>query len=125
MTIFRCAACQQPVTSDVVPGEPLGAPERPLSDGVAAPRMARGTFKINVDSSLLILHPDDLPGTTLHPDRGRLSGCCGIAGQDGPNLVCAGCRVDVATKESDCWTDNLVALIAAAVTDQPETSIPE
>jgi hypothetical protein len=81
--------------------------------------MAPGTFKLNFDSSLLIFNPDDLPGTALHPDPRRVSGCCGHAGQDGPNLVCVGCGVEVATKESDCWTDNLVALIAAAVTDGP------
>jgi hypothetical protein len=80
--------------------------------------MVAGTFKVSFDASLLILHPDDLPGTALHPDARRLVGCCGLAGQDGPNLVCGGCGVEVATKESDCWTDNLVALIAA-VTDEP------
>jgi hypothetical protein len=57
-----------------------------------------------------------------HPDSRRLVGCCGIAGQDGPNLVCGGCGVEVATRESDCWTDNPVALIATAVTDEPMAS---
>ncbi|WP_328958141.1 hypothetical protein [Kitasatospora purpeofusca] len=79
--------------------------------------MAQGTFTVNVDGSLLILHPDDVPGTALHPDARRVNGCCGLAGQDGPNLVCSGCGVEVATKESDCWTDNLVALVATAVSE--------
>ncbi|WP_329190759.1 hypothetical protein [Actinacidiphila glaucinigra] len=79
--------------------------------------MATGTFKVNFDASLLILHPDDVPGTAPHPDALRRSGCCGVAGQDGPNLVCGGCGVEVATKESDCWTDNLVALIVAATNE--------
>jgi hypothetical protein len=83
--------------------------------------MALGTFKTNFDGSLLIFHPDDVPGAVLHPDPRRVSGCCGLAGQDGPNLVCGGCGVEVATKESDCWTDNLVALIAAAVTEGRKT----
>ncbi|MFF9363789.1 hypothetical protein [Streptomyces griseoluteus] len=117
MTIFRCANCQQPVTSEVVLREPVRGPERAPGHEVAAPRMALGTFKTNFDGSLLIFHPDDVPGTVLHPDPQRVSGCCGLAGQDGPNLVCGRCGVEVATKESDCWTDNLVALIAAAVTD--------
>ncbi|MEU2791662.1 hypothetical protein [Streptomyces sp. NPDC007100] len=117
MTIFRCANCQQPVTSEVMAGEPLTGPERPQGHELVPPRMAPGTFKVNFDGSLLILHPDDVPGTVLHPDSRRASGCCGLAGQDGPNLVCGGCGVEVATKESDCWTDNLVALIATAVTD--------
>jgi hypothetical protein len=33
---------------------------------------------------------------------------------------CSGCGVGVGTKESGCWTDNLVALIAAAATDEPK-----
>ncbi|MFD8417726.1 hypothetical protein ACFV2Q_39415, partial [Streptomyces sp. NPDC059650] len=60
------------------------------------------------------------PGTALHSDARRLSGCCGLAGQDGPNLVCSGCGLEVATKESDCWTDNLVALATAAVSEDPQ-----
>jgi hypothetical protein len=79
--------------------------------------MARGTFKVNFDGSLLILHPDDVPGAVLHSDARRLNGCCGLAGQDGPNLVCSGCGVEAATKESDCWTDNLVALVTVAVSE--------
>ncbi|KUF19134.1 hypothetical protein [Streptomyces silvensis] len=82
--------------------------------------MARGTFKANLDGSLLILHPDDVPGTARHPDPLRVSGCCGLDGRDGPNLVCAGCGVEVATEESDCWTDNFVAVTAAAVTEERE-----
>ncbi len=117
MTIFRCAGCRQPLTSEVVAGEPLRGPERPAAHEVVSPRMAAGTFKVNFDASLLILHPGDVPGTAPHPDARRLAGCCGVAGQDGPNLVCSGCGIEVATKESDCWTDNLVALILA-VTDE-------
>ncbi|MGW2820839.1 hypothetical protein ACWC24_07510 [Streptomyces sp. NPDC001443] len=121
MTIFRCVNCQQPLTSEVIPGEPLRGPEQPPGNEVAPPRMSPGTFKINFDASLLILHPDDVPGTAFHPDPRRLGGCCGPAGQDGPNLVCIGCGIEVATKESDCWTDNLVALIAAAATEEPKS----
>lgn len=117
MAVFRCANCQQPLTSEVVPGETTRGPERPRGHEVVPLRMASGTFKVNFDASLLIFHSDDVPGTALHSDPRRISGCCGLAGQDGPNLVCGGCGVDVATKESDCWTDNLVALISAAVTD--------
>ncbi|MGY0460094.1 hypothetical protein ACW14Y_07500 [Kitasatospora sp. cg17-2] len=47
----------------------------------------------------------------------RIIGCCGLAGQDSPNLVCSGCGIEVATKERDCWTDNLVSLIATAVSE--------
>lgn len=120
MTIFRCAMCRWPLTNEVAPGEAIQGPERWGAHAIASPRMAAGTFKVNFDGSLLILHPDDLPGAARHSDSRRLAGCCGAAGQDGPNLVCGGCGVDVATKESDCWTDNLVALSTAAVTDGSE-----
>ncbi|WP_224282312.1 hypothetical protein [Streptomyces sp. LS1784] len=120
MAIFHCANCQQPLTGEVQPGESLRGPERPPGNEIASPRMALGTFKVNFDASLLILHPDDLPGTALHSDPRRLTGCCGPAGQDGPNLVCSGCDAEVATKECDCWTDNLVALIAATVVEEPK-----
>ncbi|MGW3493103.1 hypothetical protein [Streptomyces sp. NPDC001020] len=119
MSTLRCVRCQQPLTSEVVPGEPLRGPERPAVHKVVSPRMAPAIFKVNFDVSLLTFHPDDVPGTALHSDSRRLAGCCGVAGQDGPNLVCSGCGVEVGTKESDCWTDNLVALITA-VTDEPK-----
>ncbi|MFE4424902.1 DUF4232 domain-containing protein [Streptomyces sp. NPDC056817] len=51
--------------------------------------MARGTYAISHDAGFFILHPDDVPGTAPHPDHGRRNGCCGLDGQDGPNLVCA------------------------------------
>ncbi|MFE2046610.1 hypothetical protein ACFXAZ_38010 [Streptomyces sp. NPDC059477] len=117
MSVFHCGICQQPLTGEVAPGQPLRGPEPPVGHEVVSPRMAQGTFKVNFNASLLIFHPDDVPGTALHPDSRRLSGCCGLAGQDGPNLVCSGCGVEVATKESDCWTGNLVALIASAVAE--------
>ncbi|GGV69985.1 hypothetical protein GCM10010277_80570 [Streptomyces longisporoflavus] len=117
MTVFHCVNCQQPLTGEVEPGEPLRGPERPPGHEIASPRMAQGTFKVNFDGSLLILHPDDVLGTAPHGDARRLSGCCGLAGHEGPNLVCSGCGTEVAMKEDDCWTDNLVALAAAAVSE--------
>ncbi|MFF6895270.1 hypothetical protein ACFY8Z_32085 [Streptomyces microflavus] len=117
MSVYCCGSCQQPLTGAVAPGEPLRVPERPMGHEVVSLRMAPGTFKVNFDASLLIFHPDDVPGTALHPDSRRLAGCCGLASPDGPNLVCSGCGVEVGAKESDCWTDNLVALIVSAVTE--------
>ncbi|MET8829266.1 hypothetical protein ABZX40_33115 [Streptomyces sp. NPDC004610] len=117
MTVFRCVNCQQPVTGDVIRREPLSGPESPPDGAVRPPRMAPGTFTAGSDGTLLILHPDDVPGTARHPEPGRSVGCCGPSGLDGPNLVCAGCGVELATRVSDCWTDNLVALMAAAVTE--------
>ncbi|MCF2534070.1 hypothetical protein [Yinghuangia soli] len=121
MTVFACASCEHPISGDLRVGEFVTAsqfgPGGELTDDprTASPRMAPGTYAVSHDTTLLILHPDDVPGVALHPDRRRRNGCCGLDGRGGPNLVCAACGVDIATKESDCWTDNLVALIAAAV----------
>ncbi|MFJ6562981.1 hypothetical protein ACIQMV_24570 [Streptomyces sp. NPDC091412] len=115
MALFTCTNCRQPLTGDLKKARPSRDIEKRPGHRVAPPRMARGTYAISHDASLFILHPDDVPGTAPHPDRGRRNGCCGLDGQDGPNLVCAACGADVATKQSDCWTQNLVALTAAAV----------
>lgn len=57
-----------------------------------------------------VIHPDDLFGVESHPDRGRLHGCCGLAGTSGINRVCAHCGNEVATFQADCYTDNQVIL---------------
>lgn len=49
---------------------------------------------------------DLLPAVTLTDDVSRLNGCCGLAGCDGPNRVCA-CGAEVGTEMSDCWTSLL------------------
>jgi hypothetical protein len=63
MTIFRCVGCRQPLTDEVESGEPVQGPERPAGHAIASPRMAAGTFKVSFDARLLIVHPDDLPGS--------------------------------------------------------------
>ena len=50
------------------------------------------------------LNPADLTeavGATGTTDR--LSGCCGVAGIDGPNQVCR-CGAEIGTLQDDCWT---------------------
>ncbi|WP_281157074.1 hypothetical protein [Streptomyces sp. HYC2] len=121
MTLFTCANCRQLLTGDLKKARPSRDTDKKSGHRIAPPRMARGTYAISHDASLFILHPDDVPGTAPHPDRRRRNGCCGLDGQDGPNLVCATCGADVATKQSDCWTQNLVALTAAAVVSGAES----
>ncbi|MCX4750289.1 hypothetical protein OG455_33065 [Kitasatospora sp. NBC_01287] len=119
MTHFTCAGCGHPLTGELKEARPSRDSGRRARHRVAPARMARGTYEVGhavgQDAGLLILHPGDAPGAAPHPDPGRRNGCCGLDGQDGPNLVCAGCGAEVATEESDCWTRNLVALTAAAV----------
>ncbi|MCR3746698.1 hypothetical protein LX88_000636 [Lentzea californiensis] len=120
VTLYACANCEHPLTGDLLQSEAFLAGDDLSTPRIAEPQVAQGTYVINYDATLFILHPDDVPGTALHPDARRRNGCCGLDGQDGPNLVCAGCGAEVATKESDCWTDNLVALMAAAVVSRTQ-----
>jgi hypothetical protein len=85
--------------------------------------MPRGTYAPNVplyegntDLAGFVVHPDDVVGTDRHPDLNRWMGCCqGPAGHWGPNLVCSGCGAEVATRQSDCCTQDQVAFEFAAV----------
>ncbi|MEV0394158.1 hypothetical protein [Polymorphospora rubra] len=49
----------------------------------------------------VVVAPGDVRGTVLIP--GPADGnCCGLDGQDGPNLACERCRRPVATRVDDC-----------------------
>lgn len=53
------------------------------------------------------LHPDDLlPTVRPTKDVHRLGGCCGIAGQSGPNQLC-GCGAEIGTLQDDCFTPRI------------------
>ncbi len=50
------------------------------------------------------LNPEDLTAAVrLTRNRKRLSGCCGLAGTDGPNQLCR-CGAEIGTLRTDCWT---------------------
>jgi hypothetical protein len=40
----------------------------------------------------------------------------GLDGVDGPNLVCDNCGAEVATRYSDCWSQQYIGLVPQAVT---------
>ncbi|MFE2411403.1 hypothetical protein ACFXDE_23950 [Kitasatospora sp. NPDC059408] len=123
MTVFACVTCDNPLTGALREARPAAdGGQRAARHRIARPRMAQGAFSAGRDGAVFVVHPDDVPGTRRHPDSGRRNGCCGPDGLDGPNLVCAGCGAEVATKEADCWTPNLVALIASAVRVLPEVT---
>jgi len=52
----------------------------------------------------LVINPEDAIGVLSSDDPMRNSGFCGHDGLDGPNLLCGGCRSEVATLRDDCWT---------------------
>lgn len=94
---------------------PSPVTEESPGDGLP-PLVPRGAYAVSPHSGAFVLHPDDVSGTVEHPDRGRLSGCCGLDGLDGPNLVCSACGAEVATRRSDCWGQQVTALGPDAVT---------
>lgn len=50
------------------------------------------------------INPDDLTKAVRRTkNRRRLGGCCGMAGNNGPNQVCT-CGAEIGTLQADCWT---------------------
>lgn len=115
MPIFVCRRCGQRLTCEVsLTPLPLPVAEAAHGSGqFLPPRMASGTYAQEAEHGL-VLNPDDVVGTRPHPDPRRTNGCCRLDGLDGPNLVCAGCGVEVAVQQSDCWTQQQVTLLTDA-----------
>ncbi|MFD5704210.1 hypothetical protein [Streptomyces lasiicapitis] len=116
MTVFACSTCQRCLGPDLreVPMPPPVTEEAP-GHRFLPPLMPQGSYAISPYCDVFILNPNDITGVTRHPDRGRLNGCCGLDGLDGPNLVCDACGAEVATQQSDCWSQQLIALIPNSV----------
>lgn len=116
MAIFACRRCGHYVTAEVRE-EPLPPPAEAAPGGgtLLPPRMSRGSYASGEELGGLLLNPGDITGVRPHPDPGRRNGCCGLAGLDGPNLVCAQCGAEVATQQSDCWTEQRIVLLPDAV----------
>jgi hypothetical protein len=68
-------------------------------------------FHQNVGS--YIVNIEDVVHTRLTNAVGRLNGCCGLDGMDGPNLLCQGCGAEIATKKTDCWMPHCVIFAPA------------
>ncbi|MGA4837761.1 hypothetical protein [Streptomyces sp. G45] len=110
MTVITCAHCQQPLTGELheVPFPP--DPAVFTGERMGVPLLDRGTYAISPATRAIVLHPDDALGTVPHASLGRRGGCCGPDGLDGPNLLCRGCGAEVATEQTDCWVEHLVAV---------------
>lgn len=90
-----------------VDGEPLGPAGtaykswKPLAEAMAGPPVPLQF------TPQYWLHPDDVAGRVQDTKQGvRLSGCCGLAGLNGPNQLCA-CGAEVGTLINDCWTAHI------------------
>jgi hypothetical protein len=117
VTVFACRECGHHITADVgeVPLPPLVVDDASGSSGFLPPRMARGDYANSEELGGLVLSPDDVAGASLHPDSRRRNGCCRLDGLDGPNLVCASCGSEVATQQSDCWSQQQITILPDAV----------
>ncbi|TQJ24308.1 hypothetical protein FBZ33_4633 [Micromonospora sp. A202] len=90
--------------------EPFGAPFVPATnqDGSAQAMPEVGLTVEGVDfesagpRNTVVVNPDDAPSLQPHPDNLRLTGCCGLIGDNGPNQVCA-CGDEAATLMADCY----------------------
>ncbi|GHG82054.1 hypothetical protein [Streptomyces griseocarneus] len=86
--------------------EPFGPPWRQWSEIDPAEAEARGVFapvhalSFGMPGSI-VMAPGDAHGTVLIPERTE-GFCCGLDGRDGPNLACARCGQEVATRVDDC-----------------------
>lgn len=87
------------VDPEEVAARGIHAPVHALSDGVAG---------------AIVVAPGDVRGTRLIPDKSG-SGCCGLDGADGPNMVCEACGLSVATRIDDCSLWQAVWLAPNAV----------
>ncbi|MFV8132944.1 hypothetical protein [Streptomyces syringium] len=99
--------------------EPSGPPWRPWSEIAADEAEARGIFAPLHALSFgppgaIVVAPGDTRGTVLIPER--CDGyCMGLDGRDGPNLACAHCGQEVATRIDDCSYWQTVWLVPHAV----------
>ncbi|MEU2511854.1 hypothetical protein [Streptomyces syringium] len=111
-------ALMDPGTYAVDP-EPSGPPWRPWSEIAVEEAEARGIFApVHALSfgapGAIVVAPGDTRGTVLIPER--CDGyCMGLDGRDGPNLACARCGQEVATRIDDCSYWQAVWLVPHAV----------
>ena len=107
-SFFACPVCRVAITRPLLP---LPADQAIcLEDG--KPAFAPGFFAVNKDeywnvAGHIVVHLGDLVGTS---HTGKVNGCCGLDGLDGPNLACANDHV-IGTEKSDCWVPHAAILL--------------
>lgn len=117
--VFACSVCHQVITR---PLTPLPSDQAVCTED-GKPAVPAGFFALSDDdyrtgsTGRVLINLADLLGTSHHPDARRHSGCCGRAGGDGPNLVCAAGH-EVGTERSDCWMAHAAELLPG-VTRRP------
>ncbi|MFI8960646.1 hypothetical protein ACIGO8_00920 [Streptomyces sp. NPDC053493] len=104
-------ACED---EDAYDGTYPGGPWRSDERGLLVSAGLRGQY---------VLHPDDVLPLGFHPEIRRLVGCCGPAGDDGVNRVCA-CGAEVATAYADCCGPYETLFVPDAVRVVPAPEAP-
>ncbi|GAA2376705.1 hypothetical protein [Dactylosporangium salmoneum] len=103
--------------------EPSGPPWRRWDELGPEAAEARGLYAPRYTVSFgpagaVVVAPGDMRGTVFIQERA--SGyCCGLSGEDGPNLACARCATPVATRIDDCSLWQAVWLDPHAVRRAP------
>jgi hypothetical protein len=102
-----CSKCRCPLTVDLHEVDARG-----VADGVCGqPWLPPDTFAIDDDhdtelpvhrARTIVVRPDALLDGTVVVS-GRVNGCCGFDGMDGPNQSCANCGRVLGTARTDCW----------------------
>ncbi|WP_214107060.1 hypothetical protein [Acrocarpospora catenulata] len=111
-------ALMEPGTYAVNP-EHFGPPRRPWEEIRAEDAEARGVYApvhalSHGPAGAVAVAPGDVRGTVLIPERCE-GYCLGLDGGTGPNLACAQCGRDVATRIDDCTYWQVVWLDPRAV----------
>jgi hypothetical protein len=98
-----CKVCNLPLTNFLknYAGDSFGeASEQPfVQKGFYT--VSNGDFFTGTEGCLIV-NVEDMINTVNHTITGRLNGCCGLDGCDGPNKMCINGH-EVATEKSDCW----------------------
>lgn len=116
LVIFACPVCQAAITRPLLA---LGAGlDTCQEDG--KPAVPEGVFAIVEDEysaemrGCALVNLADLVATHHYAGPGRLNGCCGLDGLDGPNLLCQNGH-EVGTEKSDCWMPRAAVLLLSVV----------
>ncbi|MFJ3661619.1 hypothetical protein ACIPPM_14295 [Streptomyces sp. NPDC090119] len=129
MFVFVCAGCGAELT---VPLSEVALPvhaHQKYGNGVQLPVLMRsGTFAVDPGSGhgtpgASVIAPGDIRGTRLIPEKCD-GACCGLDGADGPNTVCEGCDLPVATRLDDCSLWQAVWLSSDTVRRVPVDGTP-
>jgi hypothetical protein len=128
-TVITCTSCGVVLTRPLerLPAMPEPTQASPWDVGYL-PTVREGAWAVDPDPvawrgdvptstrGCFVVNPADAVGTMPSDDPTRNNGCCRHDGLDGPNLLCSGCRREVATLRDDCWSPVEVRFEPAAAT---------